>query len=170
MARHDAEYYRTYRAQKAAEKAVNESFQGLVCGLCAWADATVRWGPYSLPLCEGCLGRASAWQREYESIRDASAKEIDDLWSGPLLVHLFQKGFTSEGALCGAPEPDGPMMLQMTQAGALREWPFCSKCIKGFTDPGLKPNTRYWFGYAIPVVKPTPAEDVVKEMEVGATL
>ena len=178
-----AEYFRQYNPKRRAREAVRAKLAvDPVCQVCNWKFATVYWGPRSIYSCEDCATKLSEWDRTWRPKAEAAAKATHDLWAGPKVVHIFEKGqgdvlygepdpasfadIPGIQALCGILSPPGPMMLDMMQPKELKKWPLCPACLQAYADPpGLTPLENHYFGYAIPT---TAAADPALETDAPA--
>ena len=164
-----AEYFRQYYPKRRARDAVRAKLAlDPVCQVCNWQFATVYWGPRAIHSCEDCAAKLSEWDRTWRPKAEAAAKATHDLWAGPKVVHIFDKGqggvwgelgeladIPGIQALCGVVSPPGPIMLDMLQPKELKRWPLCFRCQMLYTDPvELAEREENFFGYAIPAGAP----------------
>ena len=131
---------------------------------------TVYWGPRAIHSCEDCATKLSEWDMTWRPKAEAAAKATHDLWAGPKVVHIFEKGqggvwgelgeladIPGIQAICGILSPPGPMMLDMTGPKEMAKCPLCPACLQAYADPpGMTPLENHYFGYAIPTT-PAPA-------------
>ena len=166
-----AEYFRQYYPQRKLREAVRAKLAvDPVCQVCNWQFATVYWGPRAIHSCEDCATKLSEWDMTWRPKAEAAAKATHDLWAGPKVVHIFEKGqggvwgelgeladIPGIQAICGILSPPGPMMLDMTGPKEMAKCPLCPACLQAYADPpGMTPLENHYFGYAIPTPAPAP--------------
>ena len=177
-----AEYFRQYYPQRKLREAVRAKLAvDPVCQVCNWQFATVYWGPRAIHSCEDCATKLSEWDMTWRPKAEAAAKATHDLWAGPKVVHIFEKGqggvwgelgeladIPGIQAICGILSPPGPMMLDMTGPKEMAKCPLCPACLQAYADPpGMTPLENHYFGYAIPTT-PAPAPAPALETEAQA--
>ena len=185
--RERAEYFRQYYPTRKLREAVRAKLAvDPVCHVCNWQFATVYWGPRAIYSCEDCAAKLSEWDRTWRPKAEAAAKAKHDLWAGPKVVHIFDKGqwdawgvwgvwgelgeladIPAVQAICGILSPPGPVMLDMLQPKELKKCPLCPACLQAYAEPpGLTPLENKYFGYAIPTTAAAaPAPDPALETD-----